>query len=135
MLYYNHFAWCVFAQKIMDISYLVIPVRPVAVQARNDSSVERGEPEIFEFAPLILGWVEGLQLMPVGSMYIFWFLPELAYEDRDMQGFIKPNSTLEFEEELLGIKKDEYTDVVEENPEESGMMDYGSPNYVFYSEF
>jgi len=78
-----------------------------------DSSVERGEPEVFGVTRVIPGWSEGLQLMPAGSKYIFWIPPELAFEDRDMQSLIKPNSTLEFEVELLGIKKDEYPDVEE----------------------
>ena len=93
-----------------------------------DSSENRGEPQIFGLTNVIPGWREGLHLMPAGSKYIFWIPSELAYGDKDMQGIIKLNSTLEFEVELLGIKKDEYPDVEEENPEESGMMDYGSPN-------
>ena len=69
-----------------------------------DSSVERGEPAEFPVTGVIAGWIEVLQLMPVGSKYQVWIPSNLAYGESGNQ-VIKPNSMLEFEVELLGIKE------------------------------
>ena len=53
---------------------------------------------------LINGWIEGLQLMKVGSIYRFAIPPELAHEDKG-QAQIPANATLVFEAELLEIEK------------------------------
>ncbi|HNU78293.1 MAG TPA: FKBP-type peptidyl-prolyl cis-trans isomerase, partial [Prolixibacteraceae bacterium] len=44
-----------------------------------DSSVDRGEPAEFPVGGVIQGWVEALQLMPVGSKWKLYIPSELAY--------------------------------------------------------
>lgn len=68
-----------------------------------DSSVERNEPAVFPLNRVIKGWTEGLQLMPVGSKFIFYIPSELAYGDQAPSPAIKPGSTLIFEVELFEI--------------------------------
>jgi FKBP-type peptidyl-prolyl cis-trans isomerase len=69
-----------------------------------DSSYKRGRPITFPLKGVIKGWVEGLQLMNVGSKYILYVPSDLAYGKRAMGSKITPNSTLIFEVELLSIK-------------------------------
>jgi FKBP-type peptidyl-prolyl cis-trans isomerase len=68
-----------------------------------DSSYARGEPISFELDKVIPGWTEGVQLMPVGSKFMFYIPPGLAYGAAG-GGPIGPNSTLVFQVELLGIE-------------------------------
>ena len=72
-----------------------------------DSTMERGEPVIFPVTGVIPGWIEGLQIMPVGSKYMFWIPSDLAYGPQQVSELIKANSMLEFEVELLGIEGEE----------------------------
>ncbi|MFK7806522.1 MAG: FKBP-type peptidyl-prolyl cis-trans isomerase [Saprospiraceae bacterium] len=69
-----------------------------------DSSVDRGQPATFGVTQVISGWVEGLQLMNVGSKYKFFIPYDLAYGERSAGPSIGPFSTLVFEVELLGIE-------------------------------
>ena len=69
-----------------------------------DSSVQRGEPAVFGVSQVIKGWVEGLQLMPVGSKWRLFIPSDLAYGEQGAGSSIQPNSTLIFEVELLGIE-------------------------------
>lgn len=69
-----------------------------------DSSVQRGEPISFALNQVIPGWTEGVQLMPVGSKFMFFIPSNLAYGDQGAGGVIKPGSTLIFEVELIGIE-------------------------------
>lgn len=70
-----------------------------------DSSVERGQPAVFGVSQVIAGWVEALQLMPVGSKWRLFIPSDLAYGERGAGETIEPNSTLVFEVELLDIVK------------------------------
>lgn len=70
-----------------------------------DSSVKRGEPAVFGVTQVIPGWVEALQLMPVGSKWKLYIPYNLAYGERGAGNMIKPYSTLIFEVELLDIVK------------------------------
>lgn len=69
-----------------------------------DSSYKRGQPAEFQVNGVIKGWVEALQMMPVGSKWELYIPPELAYGDRGAGGVIGPNTTLIFQVELLSIK-------------------------------
>lgn len=69
-----------------------------------DSSVKRGTPAAFPLNKVISGWTEALQLMPVGSKWILYLPPHLAYGNQEISKEIGPNSTLIFEVELLEIK-------------------------------
>jgi len=69
-----------------------------------DSSYARNEPISFGLNRVIAGWTEGVQLMPVGSKFMFYIAPDLAYGEGG-GGPIPPNSTLIFEVELLDIEK------------------------------
>lgn len=68
-----------------------------------DSSVQRGEPAIFGVNQVIRGWVEALQLMPVGSKWRLFIPSDLAYGASGAGQSIEPNSTLIFDVELLNI--------------------------------
>ena len=68
-----------------------------------DSSVNRGQPATFGVTQVIQGWVEGLQLMPLGAKYKFFIPYDLGYGDQGAGADIGPYSTLVFEVELLKI--------------------------------
>lgn len=68
-----------------------------------DSSVERGTPATFGVNQVIKGWVEALQLMPVGSKWKLYIPSDLAYGAAGAGQSIEPNSTLIFEVEVLDI--------------------------------
>jgi FKBP-type peptidyl-prolyl cis-trans isomerase FklB len=67
-----------------------------------DSSYVRGSPVEFQVNGVIPGWTEGLQLMSVGSQYVFFIPAELGYGTYGA-GSIPPYATLIFVVELLDI--------------------------------
>jgi len=68
-----------------------------------DSSIRRGEPAEFPVNGVIAGWVEALQLMPVGSKWQLYIPSDLAYGPHGAGQSIGPNETLIFDIELLDI--------------------------------
>jgi FKBP-type peptidyl-prolyl cis-trans isomerase FklB len=69
-----------------------------------DSSYQRNEPAEFVVGQVIPGWVEALQLMPVGSKWRIFVPEDLAYGSQPPRGStILPFSALIFEVELLDI--------------------------------
>ena len=70
-----------------------------------DSSVQRGEPAVFGVSQVIPGWVEALQLMPVGSKWRLFIPSDLAYGEHGAGEAIEPNSALVLDVELLDIVK------------------------------
>lgn len=68
-----------------------------------DSSYANDEPLSLSLKRVIKGWTEGIQLMPVGSVFVFLIPPELAYGEKG-SGPIPPNAPLIFIVELYGIK-------------------------------
>ncbi|MBZ5537973.1 MAG: FKBP-type peptidyl-prolyl cis-trans isomerase [Acidobacteriia bacterium] len=73
-----------------------------------DSSVDRGKPFSFKLGAgqVIKGWDEGVQGMKVGGKRELIIPPGLGYGSRDVGGgLIPPNSTLDFDVELLKVSK------------------------------
>lgn len=69
-----------------------------------DSSVQRNQPASFPVNGVIKGWIEALQLMPVGSKWELYIPSELAYGSNPHPGGpIEPHMALIFEVELLSI--------------------------------
>jgi len=69
-----------------------------------DSSYQRGEPIVFPVTGVIAGWVEGLQLMNVGSKFELTIPSNLAYGANGSGPVIGPDATLVFQVELLAIE-------------------------------
>lgn len=67
-----------------------------------DSSAKHGGPSTFQVGGVIPGWTEGLQLMNVGSKFVFWVPGKLAYGTQPGAPG-GPNSMLKFEVELVSI--------------------------------
>ena len=69
-----------------------------------DSSYKDGQPTTYRVNGFIAGWVEALQLMPVGSKWQLFVPSNLAYGERGNGSVIGPNAALIFDLELLAIK-------------------------------
>jgi len=74
--------------------------------AQFDASWDRGEP--FEFplggGRVIAGWDQGVAGMKVGGRRKLTIPPHLGYGARGAAGAIKPNETLIFVVDLLGVR-------------------------------
>jgi FKBP-type peptidyl-prolyl cis-trans isomerase len=68
-----------------------------------DNSYKRGQPITIPVTGVIAGWVEALQMMPVGSKWKLYIPSDLGYGDRGAGGAIPGGAALIFEIELLDI--------------------------------
>ena len=68
-----------------------------------DSSYRRKAPAEFPVNGVIQGWVEALQMMPVGSKWTLCIPSDMAYGSRGAGQSIGPDETLIFDIELLDI--------------------------------
>jgi FKBP-type peptidyl-prolyl cis-trans isomerase FklB len=70
-----------------------------------DASYKRNQPLTYPVSAVVPGWIEGLQLMSVGSKYKFYVPYNLGYGIYGNPPAIPGGSTLIFELELLDVKK------------------------------
>ncbi|PVX50997.1 FKBP-type peptidyl-prolyl cis-trans isomerase FklB [Balneicella halophila] len=68
-----------------------------------DENWNRENPIEFKVMDMIDGWVEGLQMMPIGAKWKLYIPSDLAYGERGAGRAVGANETLIFEIELLEI--------------------------------
>jgi FKBP-type peptidyl-prolyl cis-trans isomerase FkpA len=68
-----------------------------------DSSIKRGQPAEFPLNRVIPCWTEGVQKMKPGGKARLTCPSAIAYGERGAGATIPPNTTLQFEVELIGI--------------------------------
>ena len=74
------------------------------IDGREFDATTEGNPAKFPVGGVIKGWTEALQLMPVGSKWMLYVHPDLAYGANPRPGgIIESNHLLIFEIELLEI--------------------------------
>jgi FKBP-type peptidyl-prolyl cis-trans isomerase FklB len=92
--------------KPKDLDVVETNYRGTTIDGKEfDSSAKHGSTFSFPVNGVIKGWSEALKLMPVGSKWELYIPSDLAYGDEGYGDDIPPGSTLVFEVELLGIKK------------------------------
>jgi len=70
-----------------------------------DSSYKRGQPAKFPLSRVIPCWSQGMQKLRVGEKARLICPPKTAYGEAGIPGVIPPNSTLNFDVELIDIEK------------------------------
>lgn len=70
-----------------------------------DSSYKRGQPATFPLNRVIPCWTEGVQRMKPGAKARLTCPANIAYGSRGAAGVIPPNATLQFEVELLEVRR------------------------------
>ena len=70
-----------------------------------DSSIKRGRPAEFPLNRVIPCWTEGVQRMKPGGKAKLTCPPAIAYGERGAGGVIPPNTTLNFEVELVSVRR------------------------------
>lgn len=78
-----------------------------------DKHLDRENPLEFKVMEMIDGWVEGLQMMPVGAKWRFYIPANLAYGESGAGKAIGANETLIFEIELIEIVTKGTTETIE----------------------
>lgn len=68
-----------------------------------DNSYKRGEPITIPVTGVIQGWMQALQMMPVGSKWKLFIPSDLGYGERGAGGAIPGGAVLIFDIELLDI--------------------------------
>jgi FKBP-type peptidyl-prolyl cis-trans isomerase len=69
-----------------------------------DSSVDRGEPAVFNLQQLVPGWIEGIQMMTKGSKAKMIIPSSLGWGARGAGAQIPPYSTVLFDIELIDFQ-------------------------------
>ena len=69
-----------------------------------DSSYKGGEPAKFPLTRVIPCWTQGVQKLRVGEKARLVCPPSTAYGEAGVRGLIPPNSTLNFDVELIAIE-------------------------------
>ena len=70
-----------------------------------DSSIERKQPISFPLRNVIPCWTQGVQHIKVGGKAMLTCPPAIAYGERGAGGVIPPNTTLNFEVELVSVRR------------------------------
>ena len=90
--------------KPMETDKVKVNYKGTLADGREFDASQEGTPAEFRVNGVIKGWIEALQLMPVGSKWELYVSPDLAYGANPRQGgIIEPNHMLIFEIELLEI--------------------------------